>query len=301
MTLDSSGHETNISSKTKPFGEIAFLEVQARPGSMLAAEESILLCIFRDDMQRNFKQQLVNENAFMHALGALVVNSLRANYARLDQSASEGSVGQDLSLEVARAGWTYDTADFVYTKKTKNVKERTTSKMGNLDARVQSMMKQQALNATILSSTAYSNVEKVILIKSCKLFQSASDRALSEVADMVKMIRLPPGVLLYKEGTPGYDSFIIASGQVKLTKNDKLIGLRQRGAINGATCLISAGDPRSATVTTTRDTLVMNITYDEFDAVMQREPELRSGMMVRLMITTQIRSHLLTHNYFHYS
>merc|ERR1711907_881814 len=92
-----------------------------------------------------------------------------------------------------------------------------------------------------------------------------------------------PGVLLYKEGTPGYDSFIIASGQVKLTKNDKLIGLRQRGAINGATCLISAGDPRSATVTTTRDTLVMNITYDEFDAVMVNEPELRKGMMTVLM------------------
>ena len=47
----------------------------------------------------------------------------------------------------------------------------------------------------------------------------------------------------------------------------------------GATCLIAAGDPRSATVTTTSDTLVMNITYDDFDSVMQHEPELRKGMM----------------------
>jgi hypothetical protein len=39
----------------------------------------------------------------MHALGALVVNSLRGNYQRLDQQASEGGVGLDLSLEIARS------------------------------------------------------------------------------------------------------------------------------------------------------------------------------------------------------
>jgi hypothetical protein len=88
----------------------------------------------------------------------------------------------------------------------------------------QKMMKEQALNATILSSSAYSVVEKVILLKSCKVFESATDQALAEVAELVKMIRLPPGVLLYKEGAPGYDSFVIASGQVKLTKNGRLIG-----------------------------------------------------------------------------
>eukprot|EP01049_Picozoa_sp_SAG25_P014379 SAG25_NODE_2523_length_1554_cov_1.422680_3_plen_152_part_00 len=88
----------------------------------------------------------------------------------------------------------------------------------------QKMMKEQALNATILSSSAYSVVEKVILLKSCKVFESATDQALAELAELVKMIRLPPGVLLYKEGAPGYDSFVIASGQVKLTKNGRLIG-----------------------------------------------------------------------------
>jgi CRP-like cAMP-binding protein len=108
-----------------------------------------------------------------------------------------------------------------------------------------------------------------------------------QVADLTKMIRLPPGVLLYKEDTPGFDSFIIASGQVKLTKANRLIGLRGRGEINGATCLIAAGDLRAATVTTTRETLVMNITYDEFDTVLQREPELRNGMMWVLMLRLQ--------------
>lgn len=55
---------------------------------------------------------------------------------------------------------------------------------------------------------------------------------------------------------------------------DKTPGKRERGAINGATCLIAAGDPRSATVVTTRDTLVMNISYEDFDSVMQVRPTL---------------------------
>jgi hypothetical protein len=55
MTLVSSGSEIPIDSNTKPFGEIAFLQVQKRAGTMLAAEPSILLCIFQDDMARLFR------------------------------------------------------------------------------------------------------------------------------------------------------------------------------------------------------------------------------------------------------
>ena len=95
------------------------------------------------------------------------------------------------------------------------------------------MIKEKALNATILDHLAYSTVEKVILLKQCKIFETAPDSALQEVAALVKMIRLPPGVLLYKEGELGFDSFVVCSGQVKLTKNGNLIGLREKGSING--------------------------------------------------------------------
>jgi calcium-binding protein CML len=283
MTLTSGGVEVPVEFTDKPFGEQTFISAQNRAGSMIAAEDTILLCLFQVDMARLFTSKLVDENSFMHALGGLVVGSLRSNYAQLEEASSSGTVGQDLSLEVARAGWTYDTADFVYAKKSKGVQGASGGAHGHLDERVQAMIKEKALNAAILNSTAYSTVEKVILLKQCKIFATAPDRALSEVAELVKMIRLPPGVLLYKEGDLGFDSFVVCSGQVKLTKHGNLIGLREKGSINGATCLIAAGDPRSATVTTTRDTLVMNITYDDFDSVMQNEPELRKGMMTVLM------------------
>ena len=45
------------------------------------------------------------------------------------------------------------------------------------------------------------------------------------------------------------------SRQVRLTRNGQLVGMRGRGDVNGATSLISAGDPRSATVMTSTECL----------------------------------------------
>jgi Ca2+-binding EF-hand superfamily protein/CRP-like cAMP-binding protein len=283
MTLTSGGVEVPLSFTDKPFGEQTLLGPQNRAGTMIAAEDAILLCLFQADMARLFNAKLVDENSFMHALGGLVVGSLRTNYAQLEEASSSGTVGQDLSLEIARAGWTYDTADFVYAKKSKGVQGASGGAHGHLEEKIKAMIKEKALNAAILDSTSYSTVEKVVLLKQCKIFATAPDSALAEVAELVTMIRLPRGVLLYKEGELGFDSFVVCSGQVKLTKHGNLIGLRGKGSINGATCLIAAGDPRSATVTTTQETLVMNITYDDFDSVMVNEPELRKGMMTVLM------------------
>ena len=283
MNLHTAGIVVPMDNNKKPFGEISFLETQPRAGKMTASTECILLCIFNDDMKRLFKNKLVDENVFMHALGALVVNSLRGNYGRLEKASSEGTAGQDINLEIARAGWSYDASDFIYAKPAKSIREYGRTRKQNLETYVNKMVEQQALNAAVLSPESYSTVEKVILLKSCKIFDSASDAALSQVAELMNMIRLPANVQLYKEGEPGFDSFVIASGQVKLTREGGLIGLRGRGDINGATCLVMAGDKRSATVTTTTESLIMSITYEHFDEVMQGEPELRKGMMKILM------------------
>eukprot|EP01052_Picozoa_sp_SAG31_P024735 SAG31_NODE_2124_length_6401_cov_2.039829_3_plen_879_part_00 len=283
MNLHTAGIVVPMDNNKKPFGEISFLETQPRAGKMSASTECILLCIFNDDMKRLFKNKLVDENVFMHALGALIVNSLRENYGRLEKASSEGTAGQDINLEIARAGWTYDASDFIFAKPAKSIREYGRTRKQNLETYVNKMIEHQALNAAVLSPESYSTVEKVILLKSCKIFETASDAALQQVAELMNMIRLPANVQLYKEGEPGFDSFVIASGQVKLTRDGAMIGLRGRGDINGATCLVMAGDKRSATVTTTTESLIMSITYEHFDEVMQTEPELRKGMMKILM------------------
>lgn len=62
-----------------------------------------------------------------------------------------------------------------------------------------------------------------------------------------------------------------------------MIGLRERGAILGATALVMPGDPRSATVTTTNEALIMAIQHSDLQPVLDTEPEVRAGMMRVLM------------------
>ena len=68
-----------------------------------------------------------------------------------------------------------------------------------------------------MDGNSFTEVEKVILIKGCKIFAHCSDRALAKIAKIVKMIRIPGDVLLYTEDEPSHDAFIIVSGRVKLT------------------------------------------------------------------------------------
>eukprot|EP01052_Picozoa_sp_SAG31_P030498 SAG31_NODE_3132_length_4639_cov_3.668502_4_plen_142_part_00 len=58
-----------------------------------------------------------------------------------------------------------------------------------------------------------------------------------------------------------------------------MIGLRNRGTINGATSLIVPGDPRSATAITTRESVIMNISAEALEAIMEEQDELRISMM----------------------
>jgi CRP-like cAMP-binding protein len=97
------------------------------------------------------------------------------------------------------------------------------------------------------------------------------------------MIRVPAGVTLYNEGDPGFDAFIIATGQVRLEKAGRIIGFRARGDVNGATSLVIGGDPRVATVVTSKDTLIMNISKERLDAVMEKHSDLHRGMIKVLM------------------
>ena len=63
MTLESGGVEVPMAFHDKPFGEQTLLSPQNRAGTMMAAEDTILLCLFQVDMARLFAAKLVDENS----------------------------------------------------------------------------------------------------------------------------------------------------------------------------------------------------------------------------------------------
>lgn len=227
ISLHIQGVVIPMNNTKKPFGEISLLQPQARAGKMTAGKNTILMCLFRDDMQMLFKKKLVNENRFMHALGELVINSLRFNYSQLDTLTRSGSFGADLAMEIARSGWSYDNSDFIQMKPVHSVKvplqsialptqqrghlshtvraappDRrrllgfaqqgfARSRNENLAKYVDKMVKHHALNAAVLSPNAYSSVEKVVLLKSCTMFEVSRYQALCSTMPTMPPVPCP--------------------------------------------------------------------------------------------------------------
>jgi CRP-like cAMP-binding protein len=75
-----------------------------------------------------------------------------------------------------------------------------------------------------------------------------------------KWRKLPPGTALIAEGDIGDSFFILAGGMVKITRGGKTLNVLTAGDCLGEmSYLVQKTGPRSATVTTTSDCLVMKI------------------------------------------
>jgi len=283
LMLHVDGITIPMTNRRKPLGEVGLLYPRPRAGKIVATCNTVVLGLMRDDLEILFERRLISQSLVTAALAVLTVTGLRNNYAMLEAKQSVGDTGSSLALEVARAGWSFDTTEFLYVGKASSAARHVKTRKHDLENHIDSVAKQKHLDAAVMDAESYSPVERIILLKSCKLFEDTSDVALSAVADIVRMIRVPEGVTLYNEGDPGFDAFVIATGQVRLEKAGRIIGFRDRGDVNGATSLVIGGDPRAATVVTSKDTLIMNISKERLDAVMESHPDLHRGMIKVLM------------------
>jgi CRP-like cAMP-binding protein len=89
------------------------------------------------------------------------------------------------------------------------------------------------------------------------LFSELSANAFASILQRLQLRRVPAGSVVVAEGDPGASFFVVASGEVRVTKQkgDAAIELARlhEGAIFGEMALVSSA-PRSATVTAVKDT-----------------------------------------------
>ena len=140
----------------------------------------------------------------------------------------------------------------------------------------------------VSSSRAYLNPSIVYLLKHVPLFSRLPDAVLVEVAAAAKILELPPGAQVVREGEAGDSIYLLTAGMLKVTgtrvaktKSHKLFA---GDAIGDPTLL--TGDffgemsllrkaPRSATVTTVTDATIVEISYAEVEKMMGNFPEVR--------------------------
>ncbi len=91
------------------------------------------------------------------------------------------------------------------------------------------------------------------------------------------------GSFILKEGDPSDDFHVILYGQIEIIRSlgspeESHLGVRQPGEFIGEIGLLNQGAPRTATARVVEDARLLTITYQDFDKLLNRYPELAYEM-----------------------
>jgi len=132
---------------------------------------------------------------------------------------------------------------------------------------------------TLMTGTA---VDKLSLLS--QAFDGLSDDDLRELAAMTRLSQYSPNHVLCHEGAFEDIFYIIAEGQVRITKKisdsdgEREIRMIGPGGYVGEMALIQNA-PRAATVRTTTDCTVLEVGKSDFEAMLQRSPRMALSLI----------------------
>jgi CRP-like cAMP-binding protein len=123
-----------------------------------------------------------------------------------------------------------------------------------------------------------STVEKVLFLKSIDLFRALPSEELAQIAEIAEEQPMASGDSVFAEGEPGDALYLIVEGRVKVHKGDKeLVRLGIRDVFGEMAVLDS--EPRSASVSTVEDAVLLKIGRDDFRDILTERPEISMGVM----------------------
>ena len=120
--------------------------------------------------------------------------------------------------------------------------------------------------------------DKIELLRQVPLFAAQGERGLDEIARLVRVVDVPAGRALTREGEPGSDFFVIAEGSVRIERQRQVLRRLGPGDFLGEIALIDGG-PRTATATTETNAQLLVIAPGEFGVLMERFPDIQATVL----------------------
>ena len=114
-------------------------------------------------------------------------------------------------------------------------------------------------NESMEADNQFADSEKFNTLRGLTFFKKFSDVEIWEVAKLSKWEALPPGQLILREGDEGDHFCIIATGQVKVTRRNKLLNILDTGECFGEMAYLGEDKRRGADVSTMSDAKVISI------------------------------------------
>jgi len=120
------------------------------------------------------------------------------------------------------------------------------------------------------------NIDVKAHLASAELFKGLDDSILDEITDLVEVIRIPGNETLFQQGAPGDGLYIVINGRLRvLIKREghpeEVVAEVARDEMVGEMALLT-GEPRSATVRATRDSILIRLSDEGCNAIAQKYP-----------------------------
>jgi CRP/FNR family cyclic AMP-dependent transcriptional regulator len=122
--------------------------------------------------------------------------------------------------------------------------------------------------------------EAIHLLAQVPLFASLSRRHLGRVASIAVTKRYATGAPLVREGRPADAFYVLLDGSARVETPGRAVGLAS-GDFFGEMALLD-GQPRSATVVTLSEVLVLMIPRAKFLKLLEAEPKIALAIMATL-------------------
>lgn len=111
-----------------------------------------------------------------------------------------------------------------------------------------------------------SDTRQFILLRNLAFFRGFPENELWEVLKISKWRSFPADTVMIKEGDVGDSFFVIVTGSVKVTRGKRLLNILGAGDCFGEMSYLAKRDgPRSATVTSTTDCVVMKVRAEDLN------------------------------------
>jgi CRP-like cAMP-binding protein len=123
-----------------------------------------------------------------------------------------------------------------------------------------------------------STIEKVILLRSVSLFSETPDDILAEVAAIADEQEADAGETIISQGDLGTAMFVIASGEVRVHNGDVTLAVLGERDVFGELAALDP-EPRSASVTATRESLLLSVENEALLDLISERLEVARGII----------------------
>ena len=150
------------------------------------------------------------------------------------------------------------------------------------------------LNMASTSSTLM-EIEKVIILKSTRMFSDTPENLLADVATVLQEVRINKGEVLFRKGEPGDSMFIIYEGQVRIHDSNRTFTNLINGDFFGDLGILDT-KTRSASATAQLDSLLLKLHQEDFYSLMEKRPEMVKSIIQVLCERIRNQDRLISDN-----